>query len=108
LEAGGREGHAAAFVWLRGLPGEAIALREMLRERGLAAVVVDDPLILEGSLAGAVRALHLADVTAISGRAELSESTIAGLREAAGNVYFESLAETEEWLDGLHSREEKR
>ena len=108
LEASGREGHAAAFVWLRGLPGEAIALREMLRERGLAAVVVDDPLILEGSLAGAVRALHLADVTAISGRAELSESTIALLREAAGDVYFESLAETEEWLDGLHSREEKR
>jgi sulfate adenylyltransferase large subunit len=108
LEASAREGHATAFVWLRGLPGEAIALREMLRERGLAAVIVDDPLILEGSLAGAVRALHLADVTAISGRAELSESTIAGLREAAGNVYFESLAETEEWLDGLHSREEKR
>ena len=103
-----QEVKAAAFVWLRGLPGEAAALREGLRERGRAAVIVDDPLILEGSLAGVVRALQLADVTAISARAELSESTLAAMREAAGEAYFESLVEAEAWLDGSSTREENR
>ena len=79
-----------------------------MREHGRAAVVVDDPLILEGSLAGAVRALQLADVTAISARAELSESTIAAVREAAGEAYFESYTEAAAWLNSSSMQEEKR
>jgi bifunctional enzyme CysN/CysC/sulfate adenylyltransferase subunit 1 len=107
LDASSTPVKAAAFVWLRGLPGEAAVLRETLRERGSAAVVVDDPLILEGSLAGAVRALQLADVTAISARTELSESTLAAVREAAGEAYFETFAEAAAWLNGSSTQEEK-
>ncbi len=87
-----------AFVWLRGLPGEASALRERLRSGGRAAVVVDDALIPESSLAGAVRALQLADVTAISARGELSAATIAAVKEAAGEAYFEAMDEAFAWL----------
>jgi hypothetical protein len=93
---------------LRGLPGEAAVLRETLRDRGRAAVIVDDPLILEDSLAGAVRALQLADVTAISARVELREETLAAVREAAGGACFESLADAAAWLEGSSSREETR
>lgn len=102
------QAHAAAFVWLRGLPGEAAELRETLRDRGRAAVIADDPLILEDSLAGAVRALQLANVTAISARVELREETLAAVREAAGGACFESFAEAAAWLEGSSSREETR
>jgi bifunctional enzyme CysN/CysC/sulfate adenylyltransferase subunit 1 len=102
------QARGAAFVWLRGLPGEAMALRDALRGRGRAAVVVDDPLIPEGSLAGAVRALQLADVTAISARAELSESALAAVRDVAGDGYLESLAEASKWLEGSSNSEETR
>lgn len=94
-----------AFVWLRGLPGEALALRERLRERGRAAVIVDDPLIPESSIAGAVRALQLADVTAISARADLSESAIAAVKDAAGEAYFEAMDEAFAWLGSSVSLE---
>ena len=73
-----------------------------------AAVIVDDAMILEDSLAGAVRALQLADVTAISARVELRESTLAAVKEAAGGEYFESFAEAAAWIEGSSSREETR
>ncbi len=101
--------HAAkgsAFVWLRGMPAEAAAFRDALRESGRAAVVVDDPLIPETSLAGVVRALRLAEVTAISARAALDESTVEGVREAAGEGYFESVQDASDWLDGSSNKEE--
>jgi bifunctional enzyme CysN/CysC/sulfate adenylyltransferase subunit 1 len=99
LEKGAAQAAGAAFVWLRGLPGEAVVLRDDLRDRGRAAVIVDDPSIPEGSLAGAVRALQMADVTAISARASLSASTLESVREVASDNYFESLADASKWLD---------
>jgi sulfate adenylyltransferase large subunit len=100
--------NTAAFIWLRGLPAEAAVLREALHERGRAAVVIDDPLIPEGSLAGAVRALQLANVTAISARGELHESTTGALREAAGGSYFVTAEEAAAWIDGSTAGREKR
>jgi sulfate adenylyltransferase large subunit len=100
LEKGATQTTGAGFVWLRGLPEEAAALREALRNRGRTAVIVDDSLISEESLAGAVRALQLADVTAISARAVLSETTLEAIREVVGDSYFESLADASKWLDG--------
>jgi bifunctional enzyme CysN/CysC/sulfate adenylyltransferase subunit 1 len=97
-----------AFVWLRGLPEEAAVLRDELRDRGRAAVIVDDPSIPESSLAGAVRALQLADVTAISARAALSAATLESVREVAGESYFESLADASQWLGGSSNSEETR
>jgi hypothetical protein len=92
----------------RGLPDEAAALRDDLRDRGRAAVIVDDASIPEGSLAGAVRALQLAEVTAISARAELGASTVEAVRGIAGENYFESLADASKWLDGSSNAEEAR
>jgi bifunctional enzyme CysN/CysC/sulfate adenylyltransferase subunit 1 len=99
LEKAATQAAGAALVWLRGLPGEAVVLRDDLRDRGRAAVIVDDPSIPEGSLAGAVRALQMADVTAISARASLSASTLESVREVASDNYFESLADASKWLD---------
>ncbi|MGA8940140.1 MAG: sulfate adenylyltransferase subunit CysN [Acidobacteriaceae bacterium] len=90
----------AAFVWLRGLPAEAEALRDSLRNAGRAAVIVDDALIPEGSLAGAVRALQLADVTAISARTDVSEATLAAVRKMTGERFFDSIADASKWADG--------
>jgi sulfate adenylyltransferase large subunit len=100
LEKGATQTTGAVFVWLRGLPEEAAALRDALRNRGRTAVIVDDSLISEESLAGAVRALQLAGVTAISARVSLSASTLEAIREVAGDSYFESLADASKWLDG--------
>jgi sulfate adenylyltransferase large subunit len=99
---------ATAFVWLRGLPDEAALLRDDLRDRGRAAVIVDDALIPEGSLAGAVRALQLAEVTAISARPELGAWTVEAVRRIARENYFESLADASKWLDGSSNAEETR
>jgi sulfate adenylyltransferase large subunit len=100
LEKGATQTTGAGFVWLRGLPEEAAALQDALRNRGRTAVIVDDSLISEESLAGAVRALQLAGVTAISARASLSASTLEAIREVTGDSYFESLADASKWLDG--------
>ena len=98
----------AAFVWLCGLAVEAAALCDGLRDRGHAAVVVDDSLIPEGSLAGAVRALQLVHVTAVSARAALSPSTLEAVQEVVGERYFESLADASKWLEGSSNLEETR
>jgi bifunctional enzyme CysN/CysC/sulfate adenylyltransferase subunit 1 len=89
----------AAFVWQRGLAEEAIALRERLRELGHTAILVDDPLIPETSLAGAVRALQLAGVTAISARDALTDTTVVALREIAGEAYFENAGAAISWAE---------
>jgi bifunctional enzyme CysN/CysC/sulfate adenylyltransferase subunit 1 len=96
----------SAFVWLRNLSGEAEALREALRERGRAAVIVDDPLIAEASLAGVVRALQLAEVTAISARAELGNATMEAVREVVGERFFESREDASVWLEACVHDEE--
>jgi sulfate adenylyltransferase subunit 1 (EFTu-like GTPase family) len=97
---------SAAFVWLRNMPEEAAALRNVLRERGRAAVIVDDALIPEASLAGVVRALQLAEVTAISARGVLSDSTIGEIREVAGERFIESVADASNWLETSSNAEE--
>jgi sulfate adenylyltransferase large subunit len=99
-----RESHAAvargpAFLWMRGLPDEAAAMRDKLQAHGVAAVVVDDPLILENSLAGAVRALQLADVTAISARTALNEATVEALKELAGEAYLGTTEAARAWAE---------
>jgi hypothetical protein len=63
-------------------------------------------LIPEVALAGVVRALQLAEVTAISARAALSDSTIEAVRRAAGESYFESFADASKWIDASSNSEE--
>jgi sulfate adenylyltransferase large subunit len=100
LERSATQAAGGAFVWLRGLPDEAATLRDDLRRRGRAAVIVDDPLIPEASLPGVVRALQLVDVSAISARPSLSASTLAAIQEVAGEEYIESPESASKWLDG--------
>ena len=88
----------AAFVWLRGLTAEAVTLRDALHRQGRAAVLVDDELIPEASLPAVVRALQLAQVTAISARTVLSREPLAALREIAGASFFEIASEALAWL----------
>jgi sulfate adenylyltransferase large subunit len=106
IEKSATQAAGAAFAWLRGLPDEAVALRDALRRRGRAAVIVDDPLIPEASLPGVVRALQLVDVRAISARHSLSTSTLAAIQEVVGEDYIESLADASKWLDGSSNSEE--
>jgi bifunctional enzyme CysN/CysC/sulfate adenylyltransferase subunit 1 len=60
---------SAAFVLVPGRHELAERLREELEAHGHRAVIVDDPLIPDGSVIAAVRSLHLAGVTGISARA---------------------------------------
>ena len=106
LETSASQTAGAAFVWLRGLPDDAVTLRDGLRRRGHAAVIVDDPLIPEASLPGVLRALQLAEVTAISARAELSELITAAVREVVGKSFFESIEEASNGLEGSSNSEE--
>jgi bifunctional enzyme CysN/CysC/sulfate adenylyltransferase subunit 1 len=64
-------------------------LRLELVHRGQRAVVIDDEFIPESALAGAVRALQLAGVTAISARKGLLAETIESLRQIAGDDFEE-------------------
>ncbi len=72
-------------------PGAERSLLEQLvqrfLERGLVAMIVDDPLIPEAALAGAVRALQLAGIVAVSGRSDLGEDTLEALRAVAGDGF---------------------
>jgi len=105
LETTGDVAGGSAFVWLRNLPEEAAAFRDAMRARGRAAVIVDDALISEASLGAVVRALQLAEVTAISARGALSDATIREVREAAGGSFFESVADASKGLDASSNAE---
>ena len=96
---------APAFIWLRGQPVAAGELRRNLNERGRNAVLLDDPLIPEASLPSAVRALQLGGLTAISSLAELSDSTVAALRQIAGAAFFERVADVLTWEGGTEPAE---
>jgi bifunctional enzyme CysN/CysC/sulfate adenylyltransferase subunit 1 len=97
-DAHGVTAQPAAFVWLRGLTSDALSLRDALHAQGRSAVVVDDELIPEASLPAVVRALQLAQVTAISARTVLSREPLAALREIAGTSFFENASEALAWL----------
>ena len=71
---------------------------EQLRGLGHAAVVIDDALIAESALVGAVRALQMAGVTAVSARVDLREETVVALRELADEAFFESSQAVTAWL----------
>jgi bifunctional enzyme CysN/CysC/sulfate adenylyltransferase subunit 1 len=85
-------------VLLAGRTDEARALVEQLRGLGHAAVVIDDALITESALAGVVRALQIAGVTAISARQSLSQETLRALREVVGDAFFANSQAATAWL----------
>ena len=90
--------HAPAFILLQN-EQQARELRESLLHLGHRAVIVDDRLIPETSLPGAVRALQLANVTAITARHDLTAATLTQLREVAGDAFFADAAAAQAWLE---------
>jgi bifunctional enzyme CysN/CysC/sulfate adenylyltransferase subunit 1 len=89
-----------AFVLLGGEDGSAraLALRDALIAQGRNAVVVDDGKIDAAALPAVARALELAGVIAISARADLSDTTIAAIREVAGESFFTNEAAATDWF----------
>jgi bifunctional enzyme CysN/CysC/sulfate adenylyltransferase subunit 1 len=75
---------SAAFILVPGRYELAERLREELEAHGRRAVIVDDPLIPDGSVIAAVRALYLAGVTAISARAVPADTRAELIRAIEG------------------------
>ena len=86
VEGSTEDGWKAVLVLVPGQVELAERVRDGLLARGEGAVVIDDGLIPEDSLVGAVRALQLAGVVAISTR-EIGEEYLLRIQEfAAGGV----------------------
>ena len=76
------------FVYAPGEMETLLEAKEKLKAQGISAVLVDDALIPEISLAGAVRALQLAGVVALSSNADLTPETLAALRQLAPDGFL--------------------
>ena len=82
---------SSAFVHLPGADREELlAVQSQLEALGHRAVIIDDPQIGDSALAAVLRALQLAQVTAISGRSELSPAVLEAVRRLAGERFIES------------------
>lgn len=96
----GGHGSQAALVVVAGRADLAERVRDALEARGQRAVLVDDALISDQALTAVVRALDMADVTAITAR-QLSVDVLADLVRAT-----QSFAEGEVIVgDGLEEDE---
>jgi bifunctional enzyme CysN/CysC/sulfate adenylyltransferase subunit 1 len=96
----GGHGSQAALVVVVGRADLAERLRDALEARGQRAVLVDDSLIPDDALTAVVRALDMADVTAITARqldAAVLADLVAATQEFAegGVVVGDGLAEEE-------------
>ena len=92
------EAHEApSLAWLPGAHRSELerAVAEF-QARGRAAVLIDDPLIPDTGLGAAVRALELANVSAVSGRPDLTPGLVQQLRDQAR--LMEGKEAIEEWL----------
>ncbi|HEX2917809.1 MAG TPA: GTP-binding protein, partial [Edaphobacter sp.] len=93
-------GSQAALVVVAGRADLAERLRDALEARGQRAVIVDDVMIPDQALTAVVRALDMADVTAITAR-QLDAEVLADLVDATqafaegGVVVGDGLAEEE-------------
>jgi len=83
------------LILLAGRNDIAIRVRDALLARGQRAVVIDDPLIPETAVAAVVRALELAEVTAISSR-HLSHATLAEIESFAQGAIHTGYGEDED------------
>ncbi len=87
------------FIHLPNAAEQLHSLQQELRVQGHNAVIVDDALIPESSLPGAVRALQLAGTIALSANANLQETTLGALREIAGGRFLASNDAVARWME---------
>ncbi len=86
-----------AFILLPGDPEGLRAVQLQLEQEGRTAVIVDDPLIPEAALPGVLRALQLANVTALSASDTLRSDVLQALRTIAGEGYIEGHKALAQW-----------
>jgi bifunctional enzyme CysN/CysC/sulfate adenylyltransferase subunit 1 len=90
-----------ALILLPNRSDLAERVQDALGSRGERAIVIDDALIPDSSIAAVVRALDLAGIIAISSRT-LAKDTIASIESfASGAVRVEEGADDEAILDSL-------
>ncbi len=88
-----------ALILLAGAARQELdQLQSRLNAATHRAVVVDDPQIPDSTLAAVVRALHLAEVIALSGRT-LAPDVLAQLRATAGEHLIESREDLNHFLE---------
>jgi bifunctional enzyme CysN/CysC/sulfate adenylyltransferase subunit 1 len=88
-----------AFIWLPRNPEAAARVRQSFEQVHKTLVDVDDPLIPELTLPAVVRALQLAQVSAVSTRPTLSSIVLDASRKIAGDGWFEEEANLQQWLE---------
>jgi sulfate adenylyltransferase large subunit len=88
----------SAFIWLPGNHNAATRVSQAFRQASKVLVVVDDPLIPELTLPAVVRALQLAQVSAVSTRSELHPVVLEAIRKIAGDGWIEREEDLQQWL----------
>ena len=88
----------SAFIWLPGDHDAATRVGQAFRQAGKVAVLVDDPLIPELTLPAVVRALQLAQVSAVSTRSELHPVILEAIKKIAGDGWIEREEDLQQWL----------
>ncbi|HTV08684.1 MAG TPA: sulfate adenylyltransferase subunit CysN [Candidatus Aquilonibacter sp.] len=88
-----------AFIWMRGDELLPQHIQRDLTEAGEAAVIIDDPAIPEQSIPAVTRALQLAGVVAITGRAELDSETIRAVQILVRDGWIEDEPGFRRWLE---------
>ena len=89
------------FIWLPGNHDAAARVRKDFRQAGKILVDVDDPLIPELTLPAVVRALQLAQVSAMSTRSELQPVILEAVKKIAGNGWTEREQAFQHWPEDL-------
>jgi sulfate adenylyltransferase large subunit len=92
---------APAFIWLPGNQEAAARLSQTFSQAGKVLVDVDDPLIPEITLPAVVRALQLAQVSAVSKRSNLDPVVLDAVKKIAGESWVEDEASLPRWIKEL-------
>ena len=87
-----------AFIWFPGNRDAAARTKETFQQAHKPLVDVDDALIPELTLPAVVRALQLAQVTAVSTRSSLQPLVLDAIRKIVGDGWVDQEDDLQRWL----------
>ena len=87
-----------AFIWFPGNKDAAARTKETFQQAHKPLVDVDDALIPELTLPAVVRALQLAQVTAVSTRSSLQPLVLDAIRKIVGDGWVDQEDDLQRWL----------
>ena len=87
-----------AFIWFPGNKDAAARTKETFQQAHKPLVDVDDALIPELTLPAVVRALQLAQVTAVSTRSSLQPLVLDAVRKIVGDGWVDQEDDLQRWL----------